>query len=37
MWNTMECKRNGFSGALGGARETHWERVSEPKSCGVIL
>ena len=28
MWNTMECKRDGFSGALGGARETHWECVS---------
>ena len=22
----MECKRDSFSGALGGARETHWER-----------
>ena len=28
MWNTMECKRDSFSGALGGARETHWEYVS---------
>ena len=28
MWNTMECKWDGFSGALGGTRETHWERVS---------
>ena len=28
MWNTMECKRDCFSGALGGARETYWERVS---------
>ena len=28
MWNTIECKRDGFSGALGGARKTHWERVS---------
>ena len=25
----MECKRDGFSGALGGARQTHWERFSE--------
>ena len=28
MWNTMECKRDSFSGALGGATKTHWERVS---------
>ena len=28
MWNTMECKRDSFSGAVGGARETHWDRVS---------
>ena len=28
MWNTMDAKRDNFSGALGGARETHWERVS---------
>ena len=28
MWNTMRCKRDNFSGALGGARETHRERVS---------
>ena len=24
----MECKRDSFNGALGGARETHWEYVS---------
>ena len=23
MWNTVECKRDSFSGALGKARETH--------------
>ena len=28
MWNTMECKRDRFTGALGGARESHWERIS---------
>ena len=28
MWNTMECERDGFSGAFGGATETRWERVS---------
>ena len=28
MWNTMECKRDSFSDALGGTREMHWERVS---------
>ena len=28
MWNTMKCKKDSFSGALGGARETHWECVS---------
>ena len=28
MWNTMECKRDSFSGVLGGARETRWECVS---------
>ena len=28
MCNTMECKRDSFSGAFGGARGTHWERVS---------
>ena len=27
-WNTMECERESFSGALGGARETHWQCVS---------
>ena len=25
MLNTMEYKRDGFNGAFGGARETHWE------------
>ena len=24
----MECKRDSFSGAFGGAKETYWERVS---------
>ena len=24
----MECKRDKFSGAIDGARETHWKRVS---------
>ena len=34
MWNTMKCKRDSFSGVLGGAKETHWERVSHAlKSC----
>ena len=28
MWNIMECKRDSFSGVLGGARETRWECVS---------
>ena len=28
MWNTMECKRDNFSGALGGGGESHWECVS---------
>ena len=28
MLNTMECKRDSFSGAPGGVRETHWEYVS---------
>ena len=28
MWNTMKCKRDSFSGALDGTRETHWKYVS---------
>ena len=28
VWNTMECKRDSFIGALSGARETHREYVS---------
>ena len=28
MSNTMECKRDSFSGALGGVRETYWKCVS---------
>ena len=26
--STMECKRDSFNSAPGGARETHWERVT---------
>ena len=33
MWNTMECKRDSFSGALGGARETNWDCVSHRINC----
>ena len=33
MWNTMECERDSSSGALGGARETHWERISHALKC----
>ena len=32
MWNTMECKSDTFSGALGGGRETHWEWACETRS-----
>ena len=28
MWNAIECKRDSYSGAFGGARKTHWELVS---------
>ena len=38
MWNTMECKKDNFSGALGRARETHWECVSHAlKGVKLIL
>ena len=35
MWNTMECKRDSFSGVLGGARETRWECVSHRLNFAV--
>ena len=35
MWNTMECKSDSFSD-LGGAKETHWERISHARN-GFIL
>ena len=37
MWNTMECKRDSFSSALGGARETHWERVSHALNTLIVF
>ena len=30
MWNAMECERDSFSD-LGGAKETHWERISHAR------
>ena len=37
MWNTMECKRDSFSGALGGVRETHWECVSHHLKASLFI
>ena len=32
----MDCKRDNFNGTLGGARETHWERVSHCRVWHIL-